>query len=225
MGFYDASGSHTTSSVDAGETTYAANNLNQYSQISVPSVPSVDNPAYDLVASFPLGLFTGLCCPCPEHQPKYGASTVTLLSASSKLALWADACKSNAFMGTIHAGWAVYVGGLAKSTTVDAEELLWEYTQGNETHVFTNVFTLLSQRIFADLDSDGDVDADDNALHSSLSSEFGWILPVATNAFRKAQLRADVGISGIHTLTLSGDSCRVWQTGTPSTNDAPLQAN
>ena len=45
---YDFIGNHTTSSVDAVETTYVANNLNQYSQISVPSVPSVDNLSYDL---------------------------------------------------------------------------------------------------------------------------------------------------------------------------------
>jgi RHS repeat-associated protein len=45
---YDHIGNHTTSSVDSATTTYEANNLNQYTQISVLSVPSVDNPTYDL---------------------------------------------------------------------------------------------------------------------------------------------------------------------------------
>ncbi len=75
---------------------------------------------------------------------------------------------------------------------------------------------------FSNLDSDGDVDGDDKALHPSLTPEYGWVLPVATNTFRRAQLQTDVGLSGIHTLTLFGDACRVWQTASPCTNDAPL---
>jgi RHS repeat-associated protein len=45
---YDHIGNHTASSVNADTTTYTANALNQYSQISVLSVPSVDNLIYDL---------------------------------------------------------------------------------------------------------------------------------------------------------------------------------
>ncbi len=45
---YDNIGNHTTSSVDSVATTYTANSLNQYSQIPVPSVPSVENLSYDL---------------------------------------------------------------------------------------------------------------------------------------------------------------------------------
>ena len=45
--YYDI-GSHTASTANSVETTYTANNLNQYSEISVPSVPSVDNLSYDL---------------------------------------------------------------------------------------------------------------------------------------------------------------------------------
>jgi YD repeat-containing protein len=45
---YDSIGNHTTASVNSDTTTYTANALNQYSQISVSSVPSVDNPTYDL---------------------------------------------------------------------------------------------------------------------------------------------------------------------------------
>jgi len=89
-----------------------------------------------------------------------------LLSASSKLALWTDACKSNAFLGPIHAGEAVIVEGLSKSTTVDGEEIVWHYTHGMQNFTFTNAFTVLSQRIFAD------VDADDKALHPSLTPEY-----------------------------------------------------
>ena len=44
---YDDIGNHTSSSANSVSTIYDANALNQYSEISVPSVPSVDNLSYD----------------------------------------------------------------------------------------------------------------------------------------------------------------------------------
>jgi RHS repeat-associated protein len=44
---YDDIGNHTASSANSVSTIYDANALNQYSEISVPSVPSVDNLSYD----------------------------------------------------------------------------------------------------------------------------------------------------------------------------------
>ena len=176
----------------------------------------------DLVSYYPLGKYDGTCCPCPEHAANGVASSATLVSDSSNLRLWLDASKSNAFSGTINAGEAIYIEGLAKSSAVNGEELVWQYTKDGETHCFTNAFTILSQRIFADLDFDGDVDETDMALHPALSPEHGWVMPVNTNAFRKIQLRTDVGLPGTYTLRLSGSGVRVWQSPHPATGDTPL---
>ena len=63
----------------------------------------------------------------------------------------------------------------------------------------------------------------DKALYPGLSPEFGWTMPVDTNAYRLVQLRTDVNLSGIHTLSLAGDNAfRVWQSPYPSTTNAPL---
>jgi len=43
----DPAGNRIVTTANAETTEYVANNLNQYAQISVPSVPSVVNPAYD----------------------------------------------------------------------------------------------------------------------------------------------------------------------------------
>ena len=81
---------------------------------------------------------------------------------------------------------------------------------------------MLSQRIFADLDFDGDVDETDMALHPALSPEHGWVVPVNTNAFRTIQLRTDVDLPGTYTLRLSGSGVRVWQSPHPAAGDTPL---
>ncbi len=60
------------------------------------------------------------------------------------------------------------------------------------------------------------------SLHPALSPEHGWVMPVNTNAFRTIQLRTDVGLPGIHVLTLSGSGVRVWQSPHPATGDTPL---
>ena len=53
------------------------------------------------------------------------------------------------------------------------------------------------------------------------SSEFGWVMPVATNVFRMTQLRTNVNLTGIHTLSLSGDNAfRIYSS--ESTNGPPL---
>jgi hypothetical protein len=66
----------------------------------------------DLREFFPLGFYPANCCPCPEHRRRV-ADSATLMSSSSGLALWSDACKSNAFTGTISAGEAIYVEGIS----------------------------------------------------------------------------------------------------------------
>ncbi len=176
----------------------------------------------DLAGLWPLGRFDGFCCNCPEHQPF--ASAATLAASSQKIALYTDSYKTNAFSGTIHAGESVHVEGLAPSTEPYAEKIVWQWTEGNETKSVTNALTVLSVRLFPDLDTDDDVDASDIAGLSALSSEHGWLMPVSTNVLRMLRLRTDVGLSGgEYTLALPGDAgaFRVWADNS-GTNAAPL---
>ena len=176
----------------------------------------------DLVELWPLGRFDGFCCACTEHQPF--ASAATLVAYSQNLALYTDSHKTNAFGGTIHAGEAVHVEGLTPSTEPYAEKLVWQWTEDNETKSLTNALTVLSVRLFPDLDNDDEVDATDVAGLASLSSEYGWLMPASTNVLRKLRLRTDVGLSGgAYTLSLSGDAgaFRVWADNY-GTNAAPL---
>ncbi len=176
----------------------------------------------DLARLWPLGRFDGFCCICPEHQPF--ASVATLAASSQKIALYTDSYKTNAFSGTVHAGESVHVEGLAPSTEPYAEKIVWQWTEDNETKSLTNALTVLSVRIFPDLDTDDDVDATDIAELPSLSSEYGWLMPAATNVFRKLRLRTDVGLSGgAYTLSLAGEpgAFRVWADNS-GTNAAPL---
>jgi hypothetical protein len=176
----------------------------------------------DLLPLWPLGRFDGFCCQCSEHQPF--ASAATLVTYSQNLALYTDSFKTNAFGGTIHAGEAVYVEGRTPSTEPNAETLVWEWAEDNETKSLTNALTVLSVRLFPDFDTDDDVDATDIAGLSALSSEHGWLMPAATNVFRKLRLRTDVGLSGgAYTLSLAGDAgaFRVWADNS-GTNTAPL---
>jgi hypothetical protein len=176
----------------------------------------------DLVELWPLGRFDGFCCQCSEHQPF--ATAATLVAYSQNLALYTDSFKTNAFGSTIHAGEAVYVEGRTPSTEPNAEKLVWEWTEDNETKSLTNALTVLSVRLFPDLDNDDDVDATDVAGLASLSSEYGWLMPASTNVLRKLRLRTDVGLSGgAYTLSLSGDAgaFRVWADNS-GTNAAPL---
>jgi|GEM_PF-3222343 len=158
-----------------------------------------------------------------RRQP---SSSATLASSSQKLALYTDSCKTDSFSGSVHAGDAVYVEGLAPSTEPYAEKLVWQWTEDNETKSLTNALTVLSVRLFPDLDSDDDVDDSDVAGLASLSSEYGWLMPASTNVLRKLRLRTDVGLSGgAYTLTLSGDAgaFKVWADNS-GTNAEPLLA-
>ena len=91
-------------------------------------------------------------------------------------------------------------------------------------HYLTNAFTVLSVRIIADLNLDGTINAADWALLPSLSHSRNWWLPAAPSAHRKIRLRNEVGVTGHHTLHLSGTSgaFRLWQTATPQPGTAPL---
>jgi Bacterial TSP3 repeat len=176
----------------------------------------------DIQPLWPLGRFNGSCCQCSDHQPF--ATTATLVAASQNLALYTDSTKTNAFGGTIHAGEAVYLEGLSPSTEPYGEKLIWQWTENNETKSLTNELTVLSVRLFPDIDCDDDVDATDIAGFKSLSPENGWVLPAVTNIFRKIRLRTDVGLSGgAYTLSLSGaaGSFRIWADNS-GTNTAPL---
>jgi hypothetical protein len=82
--------------------------------ISFTNSGTTDN---DLREFFPPGFYHVNCCPCPEHRRRV-TDSATLKSSSSGLMLWSDACKSNAFTGTISAGEVVYVEGI--SVTVDS---------------------------------------------------------------------------------------------------------
>ena len=146
-----------------------------------------------------------------------------LFGCSSKLAFWDDACKSNAFQGILNPCEIAFIEGTGKSKKVDAEHVVWRYPLDGAMYYFTNTFTVLSQRLFGDLDLDGDVDVEDRALHRSLSDDHGWVMPVAGNVFRKVQLRTDVGVPGVHVLSLRGsENFRVWRSPHPATNDVPL---
>ncbi len=181
----------------------------------------------DLVAVWPLGHFDGQCCPCPEHHvPPDGSQSAELESCSARLALYADAAKTSAQGDTVNAGQAVWVEGRTASTSVGADRIVWKWTdEDNHVHRVTNAFTVLSVRLFGDVNLDGQVDAADKALHPALSHEYGWGMPAATNVFPPVVLRTDVGLSGgVYTLALSGPSgmCRIWTTGTPSSTNSPL---
>jgi hypothetical protein len=181
----------------------------------------------DLAAVWPLGLFDGQCCPCPEHRPQYGTESAEIESGSARLALWADAAKATAFGATVHAGEAVWVEGLSPSPAVNADRIVWRWTDENDRgHRVTNAFTVLSVRLFGDVNLDGQIGAADRSLHPGLSPETGWAVPAATNVFRPVRLRTDVGLSGgVYTLSLSGadGAFRVWPDAS-GTHAAPLLA-
>ena len=75
----------------------------------------------------------------------------------------------------------------------------------------------------ASIERDGSVDPEDFTMFGTLVLSSGWTMPVDTNAYRLVLLKTDVNLSGIHTLTLSGQNAfRVWQSPNPSTTNAPL---
>ncbi|OQC30129.1 MAG: hypothetical protein BWX70_01313 [Verrucomicrobia bacterium ADurb.Bin070] len=79
--------------------------------------------------------------------------------------------------------------------------------ENNWVHRVTNAFTVLSVRLFGDVNLDGEVNAADRSLHPGLSPETGWAVPAATNVFRPVRLRTDVGLSGgVYTLSLSKEA-------------------
>ncbi|MGI5870389.1 MAG: hypothetical protein ACOX9C_13225, partial [Kiritimatiellia bacterium] len=184
-------------------------NANALDDLEEAAMSVSDN---DLVGFYPFGWFTGQCCPCPEHKPRYAPSGA-LVSSSSRIALYSDAFKSNIFTGTIHAGEPLFVEGLAKSPSAGSEQLVWAYEDSGQTLQITNTFTVLSLRIFGDREFDGEIDAGDK-----VPLEHGFCMPVAPNVLRRAQLRTDVDLPGRFTLSLSGDpsSFRIWKTSSPT---------
>ncbi|HQQ92844.1 MAG TPA: hypothetical protein PLU38_13365, partial [Kiritimatiellia bacterium] len=88
------------------------------------------------------------------------------------------------------------------------DRIVWRWTdENNRVHRVTNAFTVLSVRLFGDVNLDGEVNAADRSLHPGLSPETGWAVPAATNVFRPVRLRTDVGLSGgVYTLSLSKEA-------------------
>jgi len=191
-----------------GERLAAVNNDDDDMDGAADSAGSPVAGENDLAAVWPLGLFDGQCCPCPEHRPQYGTESAEIESGSARLALWADAAKTHAFGATVHAGEAVWVEGLSPSPAVNADRIVWRWTdENNRVHRVTNAFTVLSVRLFGDVNLDGQIGAADRALHPGLSPETGWAVPAATNVFRPVRLRTDVGLSGgVYTLSLSKEA-------------------
>jgi len=121
-------------------------------------------------------------------------------------------------------GHAVYVEGLSPSTSVGRDQIIWQWTEDNQSRAATtNYYTVFSLRLFGDLDFDNDVDATDRAAVTNLTEQHGWNMPVASNTLRKVELKNDVLIPGYLILSLTGDAqVRIWTTATPTTNDTPL---
>ena len=101
-----------------------------------------------------------------------GSESAELESWSAHLALHADALKSAAFGATVHAGQAVYVEGISPSPAVNADRIVWRWTdENNWVHRVTNAFTVLSVRLFGDVNLDGDYRK--TPSHTAFYSLFG----------------------------------------------------
>jgi len=174
----------------------------------------------DFIKIYPFSPYTGGCCPCPEHNPS-ASTTATRLSCSGNLRTWGDAAKTTQCT-SVGRGDAVYVEAIGAGTYIGGDKILWQWTEDNETHIKTNIYTIFSLRMFADLNFDDTINSNDYAGVSQLTSH-GWIMQVASNALHKVELKTDVLIPGYLILSLSGTATvRVWTTATPATNDTPL---
>ncbi|NLE73000.1 MAG: hypothetical protein GX609_13120, partial [Actinomycetales bacterium] len=128
----------------------------------------------DLIELWPVGPVLGQCCPCPEHRAA-SVMSASLVNGTGNLALYEDAAKTTGFGGTVREGQPVYAEGTGASPYPWADRLLWRWVDANnDVHYLTNRFTVLSVRLFGDIDLDGDVDEDDIALHPAPSEDYGW---------------------------------------------------
>ena len=192
------------------------------------------HPDPDLASLAPLGFY---CCPCPRHgwAEEPGAE---LASGSSRVKLWWDAGKQEAYSGPIMQYQHVYAEGLAPSPSPWADRLVWHWTETaydtslehheiwQRDHYATNRVTVLGVALMPDADGDGVVasalpGSPDAAVLAS-SPDRTWFAGTASNVLRKVLLRADVGsgVPGTLRLSVSGTArLRVWPG--PSAADGP----
>ncbi len=114
-----------------------------------------------------------------------------------------------------------------KRQRVNADRIVWKWTdEDSHVHRVTNRFTVLSVRLFGDVNLDGAVDDDDRAAEPGLSETYGWGIPVATNVFRPVRLSTQSHLDGVYTLSLEGTAgaIKIWATGSPGSGDSPLLA-
>ncbi len=193
-------------------------------------------PDPDLASLAPLGFN---CCPCPRHGwAEYPGAE--LASGSTRVKLWWDAGKQEAYSGPIMQYQHVYAEGLAPSPSPWADRFVWHWTDPaydtslehheiwQRDYYATNRVTVLGVALMPDADGDGEVastlpDAPDNAL-LALSPDRTWPVNVASNVLRKILLRADVGsgVPGTLRLSVSGSArLRIWP-GPSATDGSPL---
>ena len=192
------------------------------------------DPDPDLASLAPLGFY---CCPCPRHgwAEFPGAE---LASGSSRVKLWWDAGKQDAYSGPIMQYQHVYAEGLAPSPSPWADRFVWHWTETaydtslehheiwQRNHYATNRVTVLGVALMPDADGDGVVasalpGSPDAAVLAS-SPDRTWFAGTASNVLRKVLLRADVGsgVPGTLRLSVSGTArLRVWPG--PSAADGP----
>ena len=184
---------------------------------------------HDLRPIWPMGSYSGACCPCPEHRGGEGWRA-KLDSCSDGLRVFrgSDLTGPVSVGDLFYPGECVYVEGYAASDSVSSESLLWELKnpgdQNAATYGLTNRFSVLSLRLTGDYNFDGTVDGADRIAEPSLSETYGWGIPVASNAFKLVRLSTESRLYGIYTLSLEGaaGAIKIWATGSPGSGDSPL---
>ena len=190
------------------------------------ALPAADS---DLRPIWPLGSFSGVCCPCPEHRGA-GGWQAKLISCTEGLKVYRDNAKldSVSIGNTFLPGDCVYVEGYAASAEVGSESLGWEISNtgdaNSETYELDNAFSVLSLRLTGDYNFDGAVDGADRIVEPGLSETYGWGIPVASNSFKRVGLSTQCRLNGVFTLSLNGTAgaVRIWATGSPGSGDTPL---
>ena len=188
--------------------------------------PSADG---DLRPIWPLGSFSGACCPCPEHRGAAGWQA-KLISRSEGLKVFRDDAKHDGVsVGDLfYPGDCVYVEGVRASLGVCTESLHWELKNTDDedagTYGLDNRFSVLSLQLTGDYNFDGAVNGADRIAEPGLSETYGWGIPVASNSFKRVGLSTQCRLNGVFTLSLDGTAgaVRIWATGSPGSGDTPL---
>jgi YD repeat-containing protein len=123
---YDHIGNHTASSVDFATTIYEANNLNQYTQVSVPSVPSVDNLIYDLDGNLLTNGVWSYTWDCENRLVTVSSNNVCVVSnaydhANRRVLKWTP-CHTTTF---VYDGWLPIFEIIATASEVATNAYVW----------------------------------------------------------------------------------------------------